>query len=70
MVEVPEKLMKGLEKAIEKDKDIIEEAIVKERKLNMEKLETFKEEIKKERNEKLAETLTQLKEHHPTPHFT
>nr|GEW44765.1 hypothetical protein [Tanacetum cinerariifolium] len=52
----------------EKEKDIFDEAIEKERKLNKEKLETIKEEMKKEGNEKLAEALTQVKEHHPTPH--
>ena len=63
-----EKSLKDLEQARVKDKEIFDETIEQQRKLGEEKLETFKEEMKKETNERLAEALTQLKEQPPTPH--
>ncbi|PWA85052.1 transposon, En/Spm-like, Transposase-associated domain protein [Artemisia annua] len=67
-VEVLEKSLKDLDQARVKDKEIFYETIEQERKLGEEKLETFKEEMKKETNERLAEALAQLKEQAPTPH--
>ncbi|GJV77325.1 hypothetical protein Tco_1508909 [Tanacetum coccineum] len=49
-VEVLEKSLKDLEQAREKDKELFEETIKQERKLNEEKFETFK----KETNDKLT----------------
>ena len=63
-----EKSLKDLEQARVKDKEIFDETIEQQRKLGEEKLETFKEEMKKETNERLAEALAQLKEQAPTPH--
>ncbi|GJX48591.1 hypothetical protein Tco_0273781 [Tanacetum coccineum] len=51
LVEVLGKSMKDLEQAREKDKELFEEAIEQERKLNKKKFETFKEEMKKETND-------------------
>ena len=67
-VEVLEKSLKDLEQAREKDKELFDEAIEQERKLSKENLEAFKEEMKKETNERLAKALAQLKEQPPTPH--
>ncbi|GJV01539.1 hypothetical protein Tco_1335108, partial [Tanacetum coccineum] len=64
-VEVLEKSLKDLEQAREKDKELFEETIKQERKLNEEKFETFK----KETNDKLTEALAQLKDQPSTPHF-
>ena len=49
--------MKDFEQARKKDKELFEE-----------KLETFKEEMIKDTNEKLVEVLTQLEEQPHTPH--
>nr|GEY80172.1 hypothetical protein [Tanacetum cinerariifolium] len=57
MVKMLDKSMKDLEQAREKDSKVFGEAIEDETKLNEEKLETIKEEMKKETNEKLAEKL-------------
>ncbi|GJX73320.1 hypothetical protein Tco_0311915 [Tanacetum coccineum] len=55
MVEVLEKSTKDLGQPRKKDKELFEEAILKERKLSEEKHETFKEEMIKDTNGKLAE---------------
>ncbi|GJW12420.1 hypothetical protein Tco_1578247 [Tanacetum coccineum] len=68
-VEVLEKLM-DLELTRKKEKELVEEAMEKERKLDEEKLETFKDEIIKETNDKFAEVLTQMQGQPHTPHST
>ena len=63
-----EKSLKDLEQARVKDKEIFDETIEQQRKLGEEKIDTFKEEMKKETNERLAEALAQLKDQASTPH--
>ncbi|PWA96456.1 hypothetical protein CTI12_AA039340 [Artemisia annua] len=63
-----EKSLKDLEQARKKDKELFEEAIENARKLSEVKLETFKEEMINDMNEKLAEALKQLKEQPHTSH--
>ncbi|GKF38046.1 hypothetical protein Tco_0118107, partial [Tanacetum coccineum] len=66
-VEVLEKSM-DFEKSREKDKELFKETIEQQRKLNEDKFKSFKEEIKKERNDKLVEALAQLNEQPLTSH--